>query len=224
MDMRSMKQYHAESTHQPPRKTLTVRQQQAIARRAQILKIALRLFAQYGFDGTSTKQIAREAGISEGLIFHYFPTKGDLLNAVFETSHSFTTELGSILTAAMVEAQPAINVLPRVAAGWLDTLRKEEAITTVMLATAQTNPQIGNIFQAVIKEKGIELLAAYLRSRVQAGELDPDLPVESSAYMFFASLFVFFLVNRALPKDEWERYTGTFIEEMLSVWFDGARA
>ncbi|MBV7408795.1 TetR/AcrR family transcriptional regulator [Maritimibacter sp. DP1N21-5] len=40
---------------------------------------ALECFAQYGFDGTSTKMIAQKAGIGEATIFRHFPTKRDFL-------------------------------------------------------------------------------------------------------------------------------------------------
>ena len=68
----------------PTGRRLTSRQRQAAARREQILKTALKLFAAQGFDATSTRQIAREVGIAEGLIFHYFPTKASLLAAILE--------------------------------------------------------------------------------------------------------------------------------------------
>ena len=71
------------------------RRQKALARREQIVEAAVRLFAQHGFDGTSTRQIAQEVNITEGLIFHYFPTKADLLASVLETRHSF---LGALRT------------------------------------------------------------------------------------------------------------------------------
>jgi AcrR family transcriptional regulator len=47
-------------------------------RRRQILDIAARLFAEQGFDKTSLEAIAREAGISRGVIFYYFEGKRDL--------------------------------------------------------------------------------------------------------------------------------------------------
>ena len=68
----------------PTGRRLTSRQRQAAARREQILKTALGLFAAQGFNATSTRQIAKEAGIAEGLIFHYFPTKASLLTAILE--------------------------------------------------------------------------------------------------------------------------------------------
>ncbi|NLV16838.1 MAG: TetR/AcrR family transcriptional regulator [Syntrophomonadaceae bacterium] len=48
-----------------------------------ILNTALILFARQGFRDTSTAQIAREAGVANGTLFHYFATKDDLIDAVF---------------------------------------------------------------------------------------------------------------------------------------------
>ena len=47
-----------------------------------ILITAMKLFASLGFDGTSTKAIAKEAGVSEGLIFKHFKNKEGLLEAI----------------------------------------------------------------------------------------------------------------------------------------------
>ncbi|MFN8343757.1 MAG: helix-turn-helix domain-containing protein [Spirosomataceae bacterium] len=51
-----------------------------------ILETALRLFAQYGFDTTPTSQIAKEAGVSEGLIFRHFTNKEGLMDAILALS------------------------------------------------------------------------------------------------------------------------------------------
>lgn len=48
----------------------------------QILMTALKLFAKKGFDGTSTAKVAKEACVSEGLIFKHFKNKDGLLTAV----------------------------------------------------------------------------------------------------------------------------------------------
>ncbi|MBK9338613.1 MAG: TetR/AcrR family transcriptional regulator [Lewinellaceae bacterium] len=49
-----------------------------------ILQTALRLFAENGFDRTPTSQIAREAGVSEGLIFRHYGNKAGLLGAIIQ--------------------------------------------------------------------------------------------------------------------------------------------
>lgn len=55
------------------------RKEQKELRKQQILDTALTLFVQQGYYGTKTSQISKQAGISEGLLFHYFPTKEKLL-------------------------------------------------------------------------------------------------------------------------------------------------
>ena len=199
----------------------TSRQKQALIRREQIIEAAITLFAQRGFDGTSTRQIAGSIGITEGLIFHYFPTKADLLNAVLETRHGFIGELRQFLEQA--EQHSVREVLPEIAGRWLQLLRNEAAITSVLLGTAQTNPQVHLALQGIIQE-GIERLSNYLRSRIQTGELRTDLPVETSAYMFFASLMFFFLTHRTLSDSAWEQQASAFIRELYHVWLNGAGA
>lgn len=44
---------------------------------------AKKLFADNGFYGTATARIAKDAGVSNGILFHYFPTKDDLIRAMY---------------------------------------------------------------------------------------------------------------------------------------------
>ena len=53
-------------------------------RREQILHIAIKLFSQHGFRGTTTKKIAEEAGISEAMVFRHFSTKSELYHAILD--------------------------------------------------------------------------------------------------------------------------------------------
>src|SRR5687768_14231998 len=53
-------------------------------RRAQILGVARRAFAAKGFRGTTTKEIAEAAGVTEALLFKHFATKQDLYRSILE--------------------------------------------------------------------------------------------------------------------------------------------
>lgn len=53
-------------------------------RRMQILQVAIGLFSRCGFSGTTTKQIANGAGISEAIIFRHFSTKDELYHAILD--------------------------------------------------------------------------------------------------------------------------------------------
>lgn len=63
---------------------MTKKEEQYLIRKWQILDIAVNHFIRYGFYGTSTRKIAEEAGISSGLMFHYFPNKLALYEALVE--------------------------------------------------------------------------------------------------------------------------------------------
>jgi AcrR family transcriptional regulator len=56
---------------------------QSIDRKQEILAAALRLFAVHGFHGTPTSKIAKEAGVANGTLFHYFNTKEDLIVSLY---------------------------------------------------------------------------------------------------------------------------------------------
>src|SRR5437763_15006987 len=51
-------------------------------RRAAIIKAVQRVFAEKGFDGTTTRELAEEAGVSEALLFKHFPNKEALYSAM----------------------------------------------------------------------------------------------------------------------------------------------
>ena len=55
------------------------------ARREQILQTAVDLFSQQGFKGTTTKEIARAAGVSEAMVFRHFANKDALYGAILDT-------------------------------------------------------------------------------------------------------------------------------------------
>ena len=53
-------------------------------KRRKILRAASRVFAKKGYSGTRVGDIAREAGIAYGLVYHYFRNKEDVLNSLFQ--------------------------------------------------------------------------------------------------------------------------------------------
>lgn len=53
-------------------------------RRSQILTAAMEVFAEHGFHGTPTRELARRAGVSEALVFQHFPTKEALISAILD--------------------------------------------------------------------------------------------------------------------------------------------
>lgn len=54
-------------------------------RRAELIELGLRIFSEQSYDRVSTVDICKRAGVSKGLLYHYFPTKHDYYLAVLDT-------------------------------------------------------------------------------------------------------------------------------------------
>ena len=61
-------------------------------KKEEILKTALKLFVKFGFHATPTSIIAKEAGVANGSLFHYFKTKEELIVALYTHTNSRITE------------------------------------------------------------------------------------------------------------------------------------
>ncbi len=203
--------------HHPPR----TRRDKAAARRQQILEAALDLFANQGFSATTTKQIAERVGVTEGLIFHYFPSKAELLRALTRQRSTIMGEVQALLAEA--DGKPASQVLQSIVLGWADVIHRQSNLVSMLLAESQSNDELANAFRDVMGET-IGAMAEYLEGRVRAGELRADLSTETSALMFFSSLMMFFLANRQLEESAWSRGAAAFTASLLDTWFHGARA
>ena len=78
--------------------------------RQRILMTALKAFAEKGYAATSISYIAKEAGISKGLTYHYFNSKEDLLHGIFHYLNSFSGEAIDLLKNKSPQEQLRLTV------------------------------------------------------------------------------------------------------------------
>ena len=77
-----------------------------VDRRRQILDAAIRVFAEQGYNGCRVSDIADEAGVAYGLVYHYFKSKDQVMNELF-------LERWSLLLAATEEVDARTDMTPR---------------------------------------------------------------------------------------------------------------
>ena len=147
----------------------STRRRQADQRRVQLIDTALNVFAQKGLDGATVKDLSEEAGVAQGLLYHYFRSKEDLFHAALER-HYFLPELRRITSPD--RDRPAQEVLLDVGQGFAAMLRERRPLLQVMIREAPTNPAVAERIARAQRES-VRLLSDYLGSRVEAGELRP---------------------------------------------------
>lgn len=168
---------------------MTRRVQQAEERREQLIDTALRVFAEKGWNATSIPDLARAAGIAQGLMYHYFSNKEELLRAVVQR-HSFLSELRELLTVSA--ERPAREVLPEVAHTFAALMQQKQNLVQIFIRESQTNSEIAQQKDSMI-EGGVELLTRYVAARIAAGELrphDPSLTARTLLYTIFMSQII----------------------------------
>ena len=113
---------------------------QAAARstkRQVIIETAERLFAEHGYDATSTARIAHEAGVPSGLVFYHFATKLDLLLAIVHERPMPSEVLRSATRGHSVRGR-----LRAVVAVMAEELEHNRAARIIVFREAQARPEI----------------------------------------------------------------------------------
>ena len=145
-------------------------------RREQIIDAAMHVFAQKGFTRATNKDIAREAGITPGLIYHYFDSKEALLKAIIE-GRSPLRIVNALPPQAL--ALPPEVFLRFIVMQVLGILEEENFIQLirVLLPEIVYNPNTGSTISSAIQQ-ALGFLESYFQSKMEAGEFrktDPAL-------------------------------------------------
>lgn len=184
----------------------TAAAEQAQARQ-RILDAAQVLFALQGFDATSTKRIADEAGVPAGLVFYYFASKQKLLEDLVE-ERSFLPEMEQIMRAAPpLQPKEALFEL-----GWrfLAVVTRREAIARILVRESADHPQVAQRWQQM-RESAIAIIGKYLEGAVDRGCLHTAQPA-TVARMFLYNLIFAALIDEAVDA---EAYLRDVVDAML---------
>jgi AcrR family transcriptional regulator len=172
----------------------TRRELQAQERRNQLIDAALALFAEKGLDNTTIKDLAARVGVAQGLIYHYFASKEDLLVAVIER-HNFIGEMAEVFLAA--GGQPIREVLHHAMLHALGLIGSHQELVRILFREALTHPELqGHV--RMYQQSGIGILTGFLDARIASGELRPH-DTQTTARMIAG--FVFAVYATAAPAE-----------------------
>ena len=109
---------------------LTVRSIAREDKRRRLLEAAVRVFARAGYHGSRVGDIAEEAGVAHGLLYHYFSSKEEVLRTIFRENWG---ELLERFRAVEGSDEPADEKLEGIAKILLRTWRNDPDLVTVMV-------------------------------------------------------------------------------------------
>jgi len=156
--------------------------------REQLLDAALELFAERGFEATTTKLIAERAGVPNGLIYYYFGTKEKLLESLF-AERTFLPDLQARITSACADQQADPHVtLTQICTEFHTALQRNEPFVRLLSHEADLRSVPRNLLRQ-LTDHVIALLETLLEEAQQSGQLR-QLDSEMVAHALFSSLLV----------------------------------
>jgi TetR/AcrR family fatty acid metabolism transcriptional regulator len=154
-------------------------------KRRQILDAAIRVFARQGFHSTRVSDIADEAGVAYGLVYHYFSSKDEVLNELF-------SERWSLLLAAIDEADRSAETpqdkLAAVAAFIIDSYRYDpELMKVIIVEVTRAANSFGRTHLAEIR-KAYASIARIVADGQEEGAFRRDVDPQFASMTFYGAI------------------------------------
>ena len=184
-------------------------------RQASIIIAAASLFAQKGFNGTTTRAIARTAGISEALLFKYFPTKRALYAAIIAAKSQLSQLMASIEEAA--DKRDDVRVFTLIA-GFRIHRGSDPSLLRLLLFSALEGHELSDMFFRNRHRVFYEFLAGYIARRTRDGvfrKVDPLLAAQSFIGMIVYHRLlhdIFGVPAHCSPEEAVAGYVDVFLE------------
>src|ERR1044071_9913652 len=168
-------------------------------RRLQILAVAVRLFFQKGFRGTTTKEMAQAAGVSEAMGFRHFATKEELYAAILDHKASSGDRFEpEEMAADGIQRKDDRAVFESLALGALNHHEKDPEFQRLLLHSALEKHELAEMFFNEYVRRVYEFLGAYIRERQREGafvEVDPAIVVRC---------FISMVMHQSLNNNLWD--------------------
>ena len=152
-------------------------------KRRVILDAAVRVFAAKGYHTSRVADIAEEAGIAHGLLYHYFSSKEEVLETVFRENWSQLLEAFARIEAS---SEPPLEQLGAIAKTLLRAWRDQPDLVRVMVREVARSPQL----QGQVDEIRAGFLA--IQRVVERGQADgsfrDDLDPRLASWIFYGGL------------------------------------
>ena len=190
-------------------------------RRKTILRAAVEVFARKGYHGCRIADVAREAGVAYGLVYHYFKNKEELLQLVFEAG--WGGFMSRIRDAAEASA-PLEQKIHRIAQVAFEAYRIDPRGVRVLVLEFARSPSTGEANRRTAFAEVLGVITRMFERARARGELRGGLEPALCAAMLFGSVemsLTGFVMGLLDPREA--GLLAHAQEQLTSLFLDGAR-
>ncbi|MFN2576567.1 MAG: TetR/AcrR family transcriptional regulator [Pyrinomonadaceae bacterium] len=169
-------------------------------RRLQILRVAMRLFSQRGFRGTTTREIALTAGVSEAMVFRHFATKEELYSAILDQKACLHETMEPLhVVAKAVAAKDDVAVFEGLALEALNQHDGDPEFHRLLLHSALEEHELAHMFWEKFVKHVYRTLRGYIRERQREGAMKDVEP------LVIVRAFIGMIIHHSLNNNLWDR-------------------
>lgn len=181
--------------------------------REKIINAAFQLFSTKGYLGTTTKEIAKLANVSEVTVFRHFKTKENIFDAVIQTK-SFLSNLKSLIPK--ISSLSLKDALIEIALEYTKTLISKKGAIKIFFSEVDRYPnRIRESHNALVDEMD-RILTDFLMSKLSKYD-EEDL--KTITKMFWFIIFGYFLENEIIKNESLDLNTLRSVYEKKIVFF-----
>jgi TetR/AcrR family fatty acid metabolism transcriptional regulator len=164
---------------------------QAPDKRRLILDAAVRVFARQGFHACRVADIADEAGVAYGLVYHYFASKDEVLDTLFLERWNVMLELIREVDAASSpegEAIPVRDKLQAIASFIIDSYQHDpDLMKVIIVEVTRAANSFGNTHIATIRE-AYDLIGGMIAKAQAEGVFKQEIEARFAAMAFYGAI------------------------------------
>ncbi|MFX0560632.1 TetR/AcrR family transcriptional regulator [Tepidibacillus infernus] len=189
------------------------------ATQQKILESAVKIFSQKGFSGSTTKEIAKEAGVSEATIFRYFETKKDLLFALI--SPAMVKSITDLFID--IHGKNDVEILKNFLRRNTEAVQENKDLLKIVLYEALFYPEIKQtMFQEVIQKKS-KLLEKYFDQQREAGNLT-DIEPRIATQALLGMLIGYVIWKHILKDHDIDQFNEEkVLDDMVQIFLHGIK-
>ncbi|AGK95289.1 TetR/AcrR family transcriptional regulator [Clostridium pasteurianum] len=189
-----------------------------------ILEAAIKIFAEKSYNGTTTSEIAREAGVAEGTIFRYFKTKKDLLRGIL---NKFTVFIGSNLIDNQLSKLLEKNkdkdekeILKKIIINRIELIKKYKDMMKIMFTEMQFSSELREDIIKNILPKAKAIIRKFVVMCIEKNKFR-EVNLDAAETAILGIVLSYVIQNYIIIDNKSEDYSG--LDNIIDIVINGLK-
>lgn len=189
-----------------------------------IFKAAVTIFYEKGYNGTTTREIAKTAGVAEGTIFRYFRTKKDILRSIviyFIDKIASGLILKNVKTIFLKSEGDLKTLLKEFIYDRISLVRRMLPVSKVALTEALLHKEVRDVIRERVINPAYKIFSEFYKRMAERKEIRTDLKSDNIIRCIAGNLSAFIIQKVLIEEDQDLKSLREEVDDMIEVIISG---